>query len=101
MIVDHVLADLTAKRITLSLNGDRLRYRAPEGALTPELRAIIAQYRNEIVDRLRAGVGSIPDATRCVACERHDWIDQPPKDGVVRTTCSKCGRFIGYRPERP
>jgi hypothetical protein len=26
------------------------------------------------------------------------WKDHPPENGMVRTTCKKCGGFVGYRP---
>jgi hypothetical protein len=27
-----------------------------------------------------------------------NWIDEPPKNGMTRTHCGICGRFLGYRP---
>lgn len=26
------------------------------------------------------------------------WRDEPPANGLIKTVCSVCGKFIGYRP---
>jgi hypothetical protein len=95
--IEQLLVELAERQVTLFVKEDRLRFRAPQGALTAELRAAVAEHREGILDRLRPNrSSSLPP--RCLVCRRRDWVDQPPKDGLIRTTCGRCGRFIGYRP---
>jgi len=101
MTIDGLLDTLLRSDVTLFLDGNRLRYRAPEGVLTPELRAAISEHRQGIMDHLRVEKNSVGAFWKCVTCDRHNWVDAPLKDGRIRTTCGKCGRFIGYRPENP
>ena len=102
MTVDQLLSSLAQNKVVLFLDGDRLRYRAPEGSLTPDMRAAIAQHRTAIIDHLQPKVpSSLQPPVECITCDRQYWVDEPPKNGRIRTTCSKCGQFIGYRPVNP
>ena len=100
MTTDQLLADLEQRKIKLSVDGGRRQYRAPVGALTPQMRANLAAHRDAILDRLRRRhQGPVVSwGHRCRLCDRRSWIDQPPIGGRIRTICGKCGRFIGYRP---
>jgi len=58
--------------IVLEADGDTLRYRAPKGSLTPELRAAMARHKGEIIAALasgeRTGHGHCPGPDRCGGC---------------------------------
>ncbi len=100
MTTEELTETLSTRGITLFLEGGALRFRAPKGALTADLKQHVADHRGEIIDRLRnreAQRAGTPNA-KC-RCESNEWVDEPPKDGQVRTHCGGCGRFIGNRPE--
>ena len=102
MSMDDLLDELSRRRIGLHLDGDKLRFRAPQGALTAELRTAIAQHRPAIISRLRGA----NTTNRTASCTRHgvrdfgNWVDDSPIYGRIRTTCRLCGSFIGFRPHR-
>src|SRR5690349_8601809 len=48
-----VLADLARQGITLSIQGEALRCRAPKGALTEALRAMLREHKAELLAFLR------------------------------------------------
>lgn len=48
-----LLAELRRRGVVLEASGDRLRYRAPSGALTAELRAALAAHKDALLEVLR------------------------------------------------
>jgi hypothetical protein len=101
VIVDDLLRTLADRAVELYLDGDHLRFRAPEGALTPKLRGDIADHREAIIEQLRMAATTAIGNRHCGNCDWRTWRDGLPKDGRIRTTCGKCGRFVGYRPVNP
>ena len=97
MNLDQLLADLRRSEITLSLEGDRLHYHTRPGLLTPELRTAIVERRTELIEWLKGGQHPLGKPGRCVTCKPEYWVDDPPDGDRIRTTCRKCGRFMGYR----
>lgn len=49
MTLSELLVSLTERGIELELNGDLLRIRAPKGALTPALRAALAERKSDLM----------------------------------------------------
>lgn len=52
-ILDEIVAPLEARGVQLWLEGRQLRFRAPPGAVTPELRNALAARRDEVLAALR------------------------------------------------
>lgn len=50
----NFLQELSAQKIELFVEDERLRYRAPKGVLTPSLLSKITQYKSEIIALLKA-----------------------------------------------
>lgn len=55
MTAAALLAELRRRGVELWAEGDRLGYRAPRGALTPELREAVAARKGELLELLRGG----------------------------------------------
>ena len=100
MTIETLTTTLASRGVTLYLEDDALRFRAPKGALTAALKAQIAEHRAEILGQLRTVSASTAELhpARC-RCDIRHWVDEPPQDGRIRTHCGNCARFIGYRPE--
>jgi hypothetical protein len=77
--------------IKLTADGQNLGFRAPPGALTPELRAAIVARKGEVLALLGGAGGSV---VRCPDCRR-------PLDEKARCwhcdyrACEKCGKPTG------
>lgn len=98
MTTEDLLRRFADDGIQLYLDGDRLRFRAPAGALSQKWRDEITARRMAIVLYLASQRVAAAATEHGPSCDRRFWVDDPPQDGRIRTTCSVCGRFIGYRP---
>lgn len=95
----QLISALKEQGIVLFVDGNELRFRAPKGALTADLKTQIAKHREEIVRHLQAQAEySKPQPNKCLRCNTGEWIDESPRNGSIRTHCGRCGSFIGYRP---
>lgn len=99
MTVDEIFSTLQGVGIKLWLVEGRLRFRAPATAMTDQVRDAILANRSAIVSRLQREQRLFCTSSKgCGGCDRHDWVDAPSQEGWIRTTCRRCGTFIGYRP---
>jgi len=78
MTSSEILAELDRRGVILEPNGDRLHYRAPQRALTPELREAITENKAEIISTLRRFTdGQLPPLNRPPQNEQElrRWMD--------------------------
>ncbi|MET7640824.1 amino acid adenylation domain-containing protein [Streptomyces sp. NPDC005438] len=56
---NEIIEEFRDVGIELWMDGERLRYRAPQGAMTPERRQIVADWRTELVEQLSRDSGDL------------------------------------------
>lgn len=83
MTVDTLVAQLDVADIVLSVDGDRLLFDAPAGAMTPDLRASIAEHRAELIRRLSMARPSVATAPAPAFPPDYfaQWIARPDSTG--------------------
>jgi hypothetical protein len=67
MTVGSLLSELRRVNITLTVEGNELRFRAPIGAMTAELKATLAGHKAELVEALRSAAASVSPAIGAAA----------------------------------
>ena len=105
MTVPDLLAACRAASVELFLDGNRLRYRAPAGALTTELREGLQARKQELTALLAAPPG--PDSGSAAAfvaeCERiiaAGLTDlTPPQQNVAEVYLGLARQYAGRRDE--
>jgi len=77
----ELLATLTQAGVSLCPDGDTLRYQAPVGVLSDELKAALKAHQPELLKLLTAPEADHLSETPCSLCgsrERWRWIDGRP-----------------------
>ena len=81
MTVEFLLTELRRRGVELAVDDDQLRYRAPRGILTAELRTVLIARKVELLAALRDGSGSQAPAAREIdytaAYTRAGWFAHP------------------------
>jgi amino acid adenylation domain-containing protein len=78
-----LLDELTRRGATLVPEGNHVRYRAPKGALTPELRAALAAHKQEVLALLRAGLAASRTAHPLSSAQQAIWLVQQAAPDTV------------------
>lgn len=93
MSAAHLLQRARALGIVLSGSGDKLRYEAPAGCLTPELRQALVAHKAAILDMLEAERQAARRIVQCRDCAH--YLPCPPihrASGVVWEMPGGCAR---------
>lgn len=111
---NDLLSTLRAAGVVLSLDGQRLRFFAPKGVLTNELRRLVAEHRQAIVSHLAgdpaaerpAPATDPPESSgpkvgggcRCGSVAYRDVVlyHEPHNGQSTRRDCAACGRTLDF-----
>jgi hypothetical protein len=87
----ELLRACAARRITLWVDAQRLRYRAPTGVLTPELAMALGEGKTAVIELLRAQGNTVPPPA-CTTCATSAWLWAPdwPRAGDGCWLCGTC-----------
>ena len=78
MTAAAILTDLQHRGVDLFLDGDRIRWRAPKGVLTPADVETLTANKQEITAALQGAVGLLDDPNEREAIQAVDG-DMPPE----------------------
>ena len=83
-----LIAELRSQGAQLDVDGDRLRCRAPAGAITPELQQRVAEQKPALLDELRRDADRLLDDTErpvavLIHSERYGRVWLAPTDAAA------------------
>jgi len=76
MTVTEVLAELAVRGVTLTPEGDMVRYRGPMGAMSPDLKERVAHHKADLLALLRPRQHENPGYPDLAAAYRRYWTLQ-------------------------
>lgn len=78
MSPQDLVAELSQRGVMLEASGDRLRYRASQGVLTPALRHALVEHKTSMLRLLSAPPADVLSDESCDVCGRRErwlWLD--------------------------
>ena len=85
--LDALLAELTARGVTVAAHGDKLRIDAPAGAITPELRERLAEHKAALLAHLAGDAEPTTPAPPAILHRIPLDLDCTPSEWLQRTAC--------------
>lgn len=110
MTSQELLAELEQRGVKLTLAGDKLRYDAPVGALTLELKDALRQHKPALLALLREreAIPRVINNVFCFTCfktagkaakyQAHKVAVRQDQPGWWELTCTRCGSKCYMRP---
>ena len=95
-----LLSDLHSRGVELTAEGDRLRYRAPRGALSPELLADLRSHKAEILAELTQDGDSAESAALDSGVPAAVLVDSPRYGEVWVATDAEIAAAIRIEEQR-
>ena len=77
MKLDQLLAELASRRVRVSVEGDQLKVKAAKGAVTPELRDALKEWKRTLVERLSSGQAQVIELATPIAATPRTTDDHP------------------------
>lgn len=95
MTLYALLDELRTRGVELTPDGDRLRYRAPQGALTPELKQALAERKPELLVILGGKPQPTTEAGRCPVCGEPTAVEVV-RERFIHSYCSEPRHFDSW-----
>jgi hypothetical protein len=105
--MNTIITNLAARDVTLTLDGDNIKVRAPAGALTDADRQLIRSHKADLIAALRTVTrASTPTRLPCSCpaicwpcCNRPCEMCGKPTGSAFIRRCSACGNLPDQSPQ--
>ena len=87
-----LVSTLNDRGVILSIRDSRVEFDGPMGSITESDIAWMRTHKPAVIDAIRRSCTPHNDPT--------NYVEEPAPDrsGWIRTTCLRCGHFVGFRP---
>ncbi len=94
MTPQQLIESLAGQGVTLWFEGDNLKYRAPQGALTPDCREMLRQQKGQVLEALRGAAGQTIRTHAPSFAQQALWLLWQAMPGTSAYNVAFCARVI-------